>query len=115
MPSDRFKRYRHTDRGRYTRHKANAKRRGVAFLFTFDDWLACWKASGYWLMPGYVMCRYADTGAYAKGNVYIGTKASNARDRNFKYGHPSQYCSEDDVQPYSVMCSTQVPMGTTDT
>lgn len=109
MPSpDRFKRYRHTDRGRFTRHKANAKRRGVPFLFTFEDWLGVWRASGYWRMPGYVMCRYGDAGPYAKGNVYIGTVCSNTRDRNHKYGLPRR-------KGQSVTPVTQVPMGTSDT
>lgn len=107
MPSDRFKRYRHTDKGRFTRHKANAKRRGVPFLFTFEDWLGCWRASGYWRVPGYVMCRLGDVGAYERGNVYIGTVRSNTRDRNHKYGLPRR-------PGQTVTHALKVPRGTTD-
>jgi hypothetical protein len=85
---NRFKRYRHTPKGRYTRHKANAKRRGVAFELTFDEWLRIWFASTYWGVKGYSMNRYGDEGAYKRGNVYIGTVGKNTRDRNFKYGPP---------------------------
>jgi len=78
---NRFKRYRHTDKGRYTRHKCNAKRRGIEFAITFEDWIRIWRLSHFYGLPGAAMCRYFDTGPYAVGNVYIGTKARNTRDR----------------------------------
>lgn len=87
---NRFKRYRHTPKGRYTRHKANAKRRGVAFDLTYPEWLAIWFRSGYWGVKGYSMNRLGDEGSYARGNVYIGSVRSNTRDRNFKYGPPGR-------------------------
>lgn len=85
---NRFKRYRHTMKGRFTRHKANAKRRGVPFELEFGDWCAIWLRSTYYGVRGYSMNRYGDSGPYAKGNVYIGSVGRNARDRNFKYGPP---------------------------
>lgn len=75
---ERFKKYRHTPKGRYTRHKANAKRRRVPFELTFDEWLAIW---GPRLNePGLCMCRPKDEGAYAWDNVYIGSRADNLLD-----------------------------------
>lgn len=97
---NRFKRYRHTPKGRYTRHKANAKRRGVEFLLSFEDWLGIWVASTYWGVRGYSMNRLGDVGAYVKGNVYIGTVRSNTRDWNFKYGPPGRRCATS-VRPES--------------
>lgn len=102
MPEDRARakaharrnnerRYRHTTRGRYTRHKANAKQRGVDFHLTFEEWIAIWKLSGHWSEKnnrphrGFCMCRHADEGAYEVGNVRIGTKGQNARERNAWY------------------------------
>jgi hypothetical protein len=83
----RFKRYRRTLRGRYTRHKANAKRRGVPFLLTYGQWLIIWKLSGKLAGRGprmrqWVMCRVDDVGAYEWGNVYIGRAKHNLVDTN---------------------------------
>lgn len=96
----RFKRYRHTPKGRFTRHKANAKRRGVPFELTFEDWFAIWLHSTYWGVRGYSMNRLGDEGPYAKGNVYIGSVRNNTRDRNFKYGPPGRSRATS-VQPES--------------
>jgi hypothetical protein len=84
-----FKRYRHTAKGRYTRHKVNAARRGIPFLLTFEQWRQVWQAAGKWksdlrgpVSKWYVMCRLKDAGAYEQGNVYIGTKRQNCKDMN---------------------------------
>lgn len=79
------KKYRRTPRGRYVAHKINAKRRGVPFEMTFDQWWSVWDASGMWSergTNGAHMCRHGDEGAYSVGNVYIGTKAENCAERN---------------------------------
>lgn len=81
----RSARYRRTLRGAYSKHKENAKRRGVGFLLTFEEWSAVWKDSGRlrWRghRPGcYVMCRTGDEGPYALGNVYIGPAMVNFTD-----------------------------------
>ncbi len=81
---ERIKRYRTTPKGRYQKHKENAKRRGVEFLRTYTEWLAVWDESVQAGAP-YVMCRHGDEGPYAVGNVYIGTKAQNAAERNRWY------------------------------
>jgi hypothetical protein len=87
---NRFKRYANTPRGKFRRHKANAKRRGVPFEMTFEQWWAIWQESGRWddrHPDGFCMCRTEDCGAYAIGNVYIGTKEHNTRDRNKNYDY----------------------------
>jgi hypothetical protein len=60
----------------YNRQKQNAKRRGVSWELTFEQWWAIWQESGKWNQRGcgrgqYVMSRYNDTGSYAIGNVFI--------------------------------------------
>jgi hypothetical protein len=78
------RRYRKSAKGRYTQHKANARRREVPFLLTFEEWLGVWMASGHWCdsRTDYHMCRRDDDGPYAVGNVYIGSKAQNCAERN---------------------------------
>jgi hypothetical protein len=62
-----------------------AKRRGIGWQLTFDEWLSIWTESGHLHERGnkqgqYVMGRTGDTGPYAAGNVYICTFAQNLRD-----------------------------------
>ena len=57
-------------------HKKNAKRRGISFLLTFDQWLKIWTDSGHLhesrcKSGQYVMARHGDQGAYEIGNVEI--------------------------------------------
>ena len=68
-------------KGRYYQHKCSAKRRGIPFHLTFEEWMEVW-GSKYELRGagGYVMCRNGDTGPYAVGNVFIATGADNTRD-----------------------------------
>lgn len=63
-----------TDRERYRMHKVNAKTRGIPFLFTFEEWIGWWQATGHYHEYGrqrgqYVMARKGDQGAYEPGNV----------------------------------------------
>lgn len=65
--------------------KGDAKRRGVAFSLTFDEWLQIWEVSGHLHERGhgrgkYVMARYGDRGGYALGNVKIVLFEENARE-----------------------------------
>lgn len=62
------------------RHKA--KKRGIAFLLTFEEWKQIWETSGCYHLRGrgslkYCMARHNDTGPYAVGNVSIITNAQN--------------------------------------
>ena len=63
-------------------HKRRAKRRGISFLLTFEEWQDIWRSSGHWDERGglphqYVMARFGDKGAYEVGNVRICTGAEN--------------------------------------
>ena len=56
--------------------KTNAKRRGIEFQFSFNEWLNVWESSGKLKYRGrnhgkYCMARYNDCGPYAIGNVKI--------------------------------------------
>lgn len=71
-------------KNKYSVQKACAKRRGIGFYLTFEQWWNIWQQSGKWNQRGckkgqYVMSRYNDTGPYKIGNVYIQTVESNIR------------------------------------
>ncbi len=64
----------YSDREAYRLHKLNATRRGIAFLFTFEEWMGWWKVTGHYEQRGnhrgeYVMARKGDQGPYVLGNV----------------------------------------------
>ena len=67
----------------YTRSKADAKRRGIGFLFTYEEWKQWWLDTGKWELRGktngsYQMCRKNDTGSYCLENVYCDTVEANS-------------------------------------
>ena len=67
----------------FINQKNNAKNRGIAWELTFWQWWTIWQESGKWEQRGrakdaYVMSRFGDSGAYAAGNIYIGTLAENS-------------------------------------
>ena len=69
----------------YNNHKARAKRKGVIFDLTFDEWLKIWTDSGHYYQKGtkrgqYVMSRYKDAGGYTIDNVYIQTVGANTKE-----------------------------------
>jgi hypothetical protein len=71
----------------YTKHKSGAKKRGIPFLMTFDEWWAAWDTSGKWPMRGcrtgqYVMARPGDVGPYSADNVKIITHSENIAEGN---------------------------------
>lgn len=62
--------------------KADAKRRGIPFLFTFEEWWEFWGQDDRWSRRGrggdnLVMARNGDTGPYAPWNVHCCTYAEN--------------------------------------
>ena len=68
----------------YVKHKSKAKKRGVEFLLTFEEWRDWWGSD--WDQRGrtknkLVMGRYGDTGPYALGNIYKTTQEGNSVDR----------------------------------
>jgi hypothetical protein len=62
----------------------NARKRGIEWHLTFDEWWKIWQDSGKWEERGkkatqYCMCRHMDQGPYAVDNVYIDTTSNNAK------------------------------------
>lgn len=75
------------DRGNYHTQKGHAKRRGVPFKLTLEEWFDWWQSTGHYHERGrtkdcYVMARHNDTGPYELGNIYCCTVAENARTSN---------------------------------
>ena len=62
----------------YLGHRKEAKRRGVEFLFTLNEWCAWWQFDMRWKAQGLcghdlVMVRFGDAGPFAPENVYCCT------------------------------------------
>jgi hypothetical protein len=71
-------------RNAFNNHRLGANERGIAFEFSWHQWLSIWLASGHLHERGrrrgqYCMARHGDRGAYAAGNVSIITVEDNAR------------------------------------
>lgn len=69
----------------YHNHKARAKRKGIPFELTFEQWYKIWLDSGHYHEKGtkhgqYVMSRYHDQGGYTIDNVYIQTVGDNTKE-----------------------------------
>lgn len=78
------KRWVRSPRGVYWQAKQNARSRGIAWEFTFEQWFKLWTASGKWEQRGngrgcYVMHRFGDVGPYSVTNCAIVTFGQNAR------------------------------------
>lgn len=79
------------------RQKESAKKRGIGFDISFDDWLDVWNQSGKLHLRGkkagcYCMMRRNDMGAYVKDNVTIGAVSENIREANKKnWGKKKHY------------------------
>jgi len=81
------------ERVAFNDHKNGAKKRGIPFLFTFDEWVAIWRNSGKSDQRGpwkgqYVMARFGDKGGYEPGNVKIVTNGENSAERNRLHRSP---------------------------
>lgn len=64
----------------YRQQLRNAKRRGIEFTLTFEEWMDVWTASGHFDergLGGYVMARIEDRGPYTVANVKIITQRDN--------------------------------------
>ena len=75
-------RKRTTAQDKFWVQKACAKRRGIDFKLTFEEWFDIWKRSGHFAQRGcrigeYQMARHNDAGPYAVGNVKIVTSGQN--------------------------------------
>jgi HNH endonuclease len=80
----------------YYRQRDTAKKRGVSFDMSYEDWLDVWVSSGHLNKRGrgkgkYCMMRLNDKGAYTKNNVTIGLFEDNTREsksRNTTRNYP---------------------------
>lgn len=73
-------------RPRFVQQKADARRRGIAFVLTFAEWLNVWAISGHLPERGrgrgkYCMARFQDKGPYAIGNVKIILNEENSSEK----------------------------------
>ena len=89
-----------TPRSKYCVHKQCAKRRGIAFELTFEEWLEIWENSGHFDERGrrahqYQMARHNDLGPYAVGNVKIITTSQNIKEVKNKKGRKRPLFSEE--------------------
>jgi len=74
--------------------RSNAKKRGIAWELTFEQWLKIWQDSGHLHLRGtrsghYCMARNNDTGPYAVDNVKIISAAQNRLDDFKRYVRPN--------------------------
>jgi hypothetical protein len=82
---------------RYVKQQDNAKRRGIEWEFTFEEWCEIWALHWDKRGPGkdqLVMCRTHDQGPYAKGNVRLDSPKGNAAERGMM-----QRCSRSYMRP----------------
>ena len=71
----------------YNLHKYSAKRRGIGFKLSYEEWSDIWgdKISNRGTSAeNYCMSRTGDKGAYEVGNVYINTNRNNAREASIR-------------------------------
>lgn len=81
------KEYAQTPVFKYNVHKQTAKRRGILFELSFEEWWAYWEP--HWQHRGrgkgfLCMSRYGDSGSYVLGNVYINTYEENSKEASEK-------------------------------
>jgi hypothetical protein len=66
----------------FRQQRSNARRRGIGFFLTFDEWWSIWQKSGMYEHRGpggYVMHRIGDDGNYEVDNVEIISATENFR------------------------------------
>lgn len=69
---------------RFIQNRASAKRRGIDFKLTFDEWWTLWAVHYHERgthRDEYNLCRYLDMGCYEIGNVRIDLAVNNAAER----------------------------------
>jgi hypothetical protein len=83
---------------RFSYSQFGAKKRGVAFLLTFEEWYQWWLQNGVDKngpstgglkrnqLTELCMCRFNDTGPYALNNIYCATRSQNSLDNLRKGG-----------------------------
>lgn len=84
---ENLRRWREQNKARngYIDQKANAKKRGIDFLFSYEEWLDWWGddiSRRFRRSEGLVMARYNDSGPYHPDNVFKQTLGDNSREAN---------------------------------
>lgn len=77
------KKWRRTPHGKFATQRGNARRRGIEFLFSFEQWVEFWGAdvSRIGKTCGMlVMGRYGDVGPYSPENCYKSEFVANLHD-----------------------------------
>jgi hypothetical protein len=74
----------------FNQQKSNAKRRGIAWRLTFEEWSKIWTDSGKWELRGrnsgqYCMSRPGDQGSYAVDNVRIVPVTLNHNEMTYQH------------------------------
>jgi hypothetical protein len=77
-------------RRKFNQQRGNARRRGIAWQLTFDEWRNIWLASGKWNQRGihtgeYCMARPGDIGPYSVGNVRIVPVTQNHNEMTYQH------------------------------
>lgn len=76
----------------YNQQKGDAKKRGIEFKLTFEDWINWWGADIVNRGVGsnkLVMARIGDVGAYELSNIKKITFGDNSRECRGRHGAPS--------------------------
>lgn len=73
----------------FRNQKSAARKRGIGWELTFDEWIQVWVDSGHLADRGrhrgqYQMARYGDVGPYSISNVQIKTSSANLAERDSK-------------------------------
>lgn len=79
--------YRRTPKGRFSDQVQSARKRGIDWQLSFEEWWAIWEP--HWEgrgRSGMMMCRKVEPGPYSVDNVYIGTQKQNSADRKRNKG-----------------------------
>ena len=92
--------------------RQSARRRGIEWDLSFDEWIKIWTDSGHWHQRGigtrdaYVMSRKGDQGPYSVDNVVIKTNYENVMEGNVGRKKPQVKCS-------CVLCHTVISVANT--
>lgn len=100
-------------------HKHGAKKRGIGFEFTYEQWVTWWKkhlGPEWFTLRGrntdqYVMARFGDKGPYAIGNVRCATGEQNRKEGLMRQGRGYAKLTEEQVRVIYLMVKSG-PRGT---
>jgi hypothetical protein len=102
-----------TPLARFKQQRSQARRRGIEWQLTFEEWLGIWSASGRWEQRGnrtggFVMGRNGDVGPYSVTNVQIIPHSQNIAEgciKNAGRGRGWTFVKSATRRPYQVVLS----------